>query len=343
MDSNKGKIDEFTSIIREFNTLNHNTYISVTGGTGHLGRNLIEMLLGQGQKVKALKRNLETPYQHPNLTWIQGDLSDLIKLNSLLDKSAAIIHCASAISLGELNQDLVYDVNVTGTCNLLKACSERDIKFIYISSSTAVQDSMDNELFDENRPYKSDTKFYYAYTKAIAEQQVLSAVEKNNLDACIIRPTAIIGPADHHPSRFGATILDLYSAKLPFITDGGYNMIDVRDLSQTIINCISMGKKGRVYLAGGQYLSLKELSKLVNPDKIPPSIPVDFLILILPLINLYDKLFKLKWPVSRESLYTLKFSPKKMDSSRAIKELLHKSRPIKNTLVDLIKWFNENK
>ena len=72
-----------------------------------------------------------------------------------------------------------------------------------------------------------------------------------------------------------------------------------------------MGKKGRIYLTGGQYLSLKELSKLVNSDKIPPSIPVDFLILILPLINLYDKLFKLKWPVSRESLYTLKFSPKK--------------------------------
>lgn len=323
--------------------MNHNTYISVTGGTGHLGRNLIDMLLEQGHKVKALKRNLETPYQHPNLTWVQGDLSDLIILNSLLENSAAIIHCASAISLGELNQDFVYDVNVTGTSNLLKACSERDVKFIYISSSTAVQDCVGNELFDENRPYKSDTKFYYAYTKAIAEQQVLSAVEKNNLDACIIRPTAIIGPADHHPSRFGATILDLYRAKLPFITDGGYNMVDVRDLSQTIINCMSMGKKGRIYLTGGQYLSLKELSKLVNPDKIPPSIPVDFLILILPLINLYDKLFKLKWPVSRESLYTLKFSPKKMDSSRAIKELLHQPRPIKHTIDDLIKWFNENK
>ncbi len=120
-------------------------------------------------------------------------------------------------------------------------------------------------------------------------------------------------------------------------------MIDVRDLSQTIINCISMGKKGRVYLTGGQYLSLKELSKLVNPNKIPTSIPVDFLILILPLIKLYDKLFKLKWPISRESLYTLKFSPKKMDSSRAIKELLHHPRPIKNTIEDLITWFNENK
>jgi dihydroflavonol-4-reductase len=323
--------------------LDHNTYIAVTGGTGHLGRNLIDMLLQQGQQVKALKRNLEIPYQHPNLTWIQGDLSDLIKLNSLLDNSTAVIHCASAISLGELDQDFIYDVNVTGTSNLLEACSERDIKFIYISSSTAVQDSVDNEVFDENRPYKSDTKFYYAFTKAIAEQRVLSAVEKNNLDACIIRPTAIIGPADNIPSRFGVTILDLYRAKLPFITDGGYNMIDVRDLSQTIINCISMGKKGRVYLTGGQYLSLKELSKLVNPNKIPMRIPVDFLILILPLIKLYDKLFKLKWPISSESLYTLKYSPKKMDSSRAIKELQHHPRPIKNTIDDLITWFKENK
>ena len=62
--------------------MKNNTYISVTGGTGHLGRNLIDMLLQQGLKVKALKRNLEIPYQHPNLTWIQGDLSDLEKLNS---------------------------------------------------------------------------------------------------------------------------------------------------------------------------------------------------------------------------------------------------------------------
>ena len=68
---------------------------------------------------------------------------------------------------------------------------------------------------------------------------------------------------------------------------------------------------------------------------------VDLLISILPVINLYDKLFKLKWPVSKESLYTLKFSPKKMDSSRAAKELLHQSRPIKNTIDDLLEWFKE--
>jgi dihydroflavonol-4-reductase len=104
-----------------------------------------------------------------------------------------------------------------------------------------------------------------------------------------------------------------------------------------------MGKKGRVYLAGGDYISLKELAKIVSPSKIPLSIPVDLLLSFLPLINIYDKLFHLKWPVTRESLITLKFSPKNIDSSRAIRELGHQTRPIKQTLDDLVTWFNENK
>jgi len=318
-------------------------HIAVTGGTGHLGRNLIEMLLQQGQKVNALKRTAETPFEHTDLNWIQGDLSDQRALNSLLEQSTALIHCASAISLGELDQDLVYKVNVTGTSNLINACSGRNIKFIYISSSTAAKDPADNGLFDENSPYRTDPKFYYALTKSIAEKLVLQAVETQQINACIIRPTAIIGPTDHIPSRFGQTILDLSKGKLPFITDGGYNIIDVRDLSQTIINSISMGKKGRVYLAGGDYISLKELAKIVSPSKIPLSIPVDLLLSFLPLINIYDKLFHLKWPVTRESLITLKFSPKNIDSSRAIRELGHQTRPIKQTLDDLVTWFNENK
>ena len=317
------------------------THIAVTGGTGHLGRNLIDLLLKQGQSVKALKRTSKTPFEHPNLTWILGDLNDQDALQTLLGNSNALIHSASAISLGELDQDYVYDVNVNGTSNLIKAALGRDIKFIYISSSTSVTDPLGDEIFDEDRPYKKDTRFHYAYTKAIAEQEVFKAVETNDLNACIIRPTAIFGPSDHIPSRFGATILDIYNRKLPFITDGGYNMIDVRDLSQTIINSISMGKQGGVYLTGGEYISLEDLSKLIKPSKIPMKLSVDLLISILPVINLYDKLFKLKWPVSRESLYTLKFSPKKMDSSRAAKELLHQSRPIKNTIEDLLEWFKE--
>ena len=317
--------------------------ISITGGTGHLGINLIKALLDQEYNVKALIRHSSFSFKHPLLTLIKGDLSNLEALSQLTDNSDVIIHCASAISIGEMPHDSIYEVNVRGTQNLLQACLGKAIRFIYISSSTATEDPIKNEVFDEKRPYRSDKTFFYAWTKAQGEIQVLEHIEKNDLDGIIIRPTAIVGPEDPGPSRFGRTILDLFRGKLPFITNGGYNMVDVRDLSQTIINSVSMAKKGEIYLTGGQYISLKELAIMARPAKIPSLLSLDFLIKCLPFIKIYDTFFKLKWPVNKESLTTLKYAPKRMDCSKAIKELGHRNRETQHSIQDLIQWFNENK
>jgi len=320
---------------------NKNT-ISVTGGTGHLGINLIKILLDKEYLVKALIRHKSFPFLHPNLTWIQGDLNNLDSLNSLTDKSDAIIHCASAISLGELDHNTIYEVNVKGTKNLLKACLDKPIRFAYISSSTATQDPLYDEVFDENRPHRSNKSFFYAWSKAQGEKHVLDYVKNKDIDGYILRPTAIVGPEDPGPSRFGRTILDLYNEKLPFITDGGYNMVDVRDLSLTIINSITKAEKGSVYLTGGQYISLRELAKLACPDKTPSVLPLDLLLKLLPFIKLYGKIFTLKWPINKESLTTLKYAPKRMDCAKAINNLGHKNRATQTSVEDLIQWFTKN-
>lgn len=322
--------------------MKNNKVIAVTGGTGHLGINLIKELLCQDFIVKALIRGDNPPFIHDNLTWIQGDLDNTKALAKLVDKCQAIIHSASLISLGEKNQNLVYQVNFIGTQNLLKACLNKPIRFLYISSSTVVEDPSKDEIFNEDRPYRIDESFYYAYTKALAEQQVLEFESKQNLDAYIIRSTAIIGPKDYAPSPFGRTILDLHLGKLPFITDGGYNLIDVRDLVTTIISSISKAKRGAIYLLGGEFISLEKLAKMTGNAKIPPSIAINLLLKLLPIIRVYDKLFPLKWPISKESLITLKKAPKKMDCSKAILELGHKNRPAQETVNDLLQWFNKN-
>lgn len=316
--------------------------ISITGSTGHLGINLIKALLDQEYSVKALIRHASFPLIHPDLTWVKGDLNNLGSLSVLTDNSHAVIHCASAISLGEMDNESIYEVNVKGTENLLRSCLNKPIRFVYISSSTATQDPLKNEVFDEDRPYRSDKRFFYAWTKAQGEKKVLEVVKNNDFDAYILRPSAIIGPEDPGPSRFGRTILDLHHGKLPFITSGGYNMVDVRDLSITIINSLTKAEKGSIYLTGGQYISLTDLSKLACPQKIPSVISLDLLIRLLPLIKVYDKLFKLKWPINRESLTTLKYAPVKMNCSKAKDDLGHTNRAIQNSVKDLIQWFNKN-
>lgn len=316
--------------------------ISITGSTGHLGINLIKALLDKEYRVKALIRHASFPLIHPNLSWIKGDLNNLDSLSKLTDNSDAIIHCASAISLGEMDKESIYEVNVKGTENLLKACLKKPIRFVYISSSTATQDPMHHEVFDENRPYRTDKKFYYAWTKAQGEKKVLDYIKNKRFDAYILRPSAIIGPEDPGPSRFGRTILDLYLGKLPFITNGGYNMVDVRDLSLTIINSLTKAERGAIYLTGGQYISLTDLAKLARPSNTPSVLSLDLLIRLLPLINLYDKIFKLKWPINKESLTTLKYAPERMNCSKAINDLGHTNRAIQLSVEDLIQWFKKN-
>lgn len=316
--------------------------IAVTGGTGHLGVNLIKELLHQGFQVRALIRQKSVPFVHDNITWVQGDLENLEALGHLVENCQAIIHAASAISLGEKNQDLVLRVNVTGTQNLLKICEKTPIRFIYISSSTVAIDPVNDEVFDEKRPYRTDKTFFYAWTKALAEQNVLESIKTKDLDACILRPTAIIGAQDLSPSPFGKTILDMHKGQLPFITDGGYNLVDVRDLTATIISSISKAQKGQIYLLGGLYVSLKDLAKMANKGKIPMVLPINLLLTLLPVIKIYDKLFPLQWPISKESLTTLKNAPKNMDCSKAINDLGHKNRSVQETVDQLIKWFNNN-
>ena len=141
------------------------------------------------------------------------------------------------ISIGNKNHEEVYRVNVAGTDTIINACIQfPTIRLIHISSSNAVKESKGNEIFNEDRPYKKADDFIYPYSKASAEQLVLKAVTAHNLDAIIIRPTSIVGPSDNKPSLLGQTILDLHLNKLPVITTGGYDLVDVRDLSQTIIN-----------------------------------------------------------------------------------------------------------
>lgn len=316
--------------------------VAVTGATGHLGINLIKHLIGRNFKVRALIRKDDPPWFHSELDWIEGNLLNKDSLLNFIKDSNYLVHCASAISVGEGNQDLIYRVNVEGTRNLLSCCLNLNLRFAYISSSTATEDVMGNDVFDENRPYRKNKSFYYAWTKARAEELVLDYVNQKNLDAFILRPTAILGPEDPKISRFGRTILDMHKGELRFITDGGYNMVDVRDLCKTIENSLSKAAKGSVYLTGGQYVTLKELAKMANPSKTPTVLSVKLLLALLPFINFYNKLFPLRWPVNRESLITLQTAPKNMNCNKAKRELGHSNRPVIESVRDLIAWFNEN-
>jgi len=317
--------------------------IAITGGSGHLGNCIIKQLLLNGFSINALYTINKPSLTNPNLTWIKGDINESTAIESLISDCDILIHSAGMICIGDKNPKEVYKVNVNGTETVLNAClKEKGIKLIHISSSNAVEEGEKNEVFDETKPYKTNNDFAYPYTKAKAEKNVLNAVKNHQLNAIIIRPTSIVGPPDTKPSLLGQTILDIHNNKMPAITTGGYNLIDVRDLTQTIINSFELGKSGEVYLVGGDFMTVEGIAKASNSSQTPLKISLNLLLLIMPIINVYQKLFKLKYPITKESIVTLKRAPNNMDISKAKKELNHKSRPATESIQDFIAWSKQN-
>jgi nucleoside-diphosphate-sugar epimerase len=69
-----------------------NVRILVTGGTGHLGRDIVSILKDQGHHVRVLAR---TPGQDPAVEWIQGDLATGRGITEAVSGTEVILHAAT--------------------------------------------------------------------------------------------------------------------------------------------------------------------------------------------------------------------------------------------------------
>src|SRR5690606_33606450 len=183
-------------------------------------------------------------------------------------------------------------------------------RLIHVSSTHAVIELPFETPFDESRAYKQKGAFAYDFSKSTGEQIVLKAVKENLLDAVIIRPSSVIGLYDFKPSEIGKALLDFYNQKIPMLPPGGYNFIDVRDISKSIVTAIEKGKKGEIYLLSGVYYSLKDFAQIVKKvsgKKVPKIVmPFWFLKGLLPVVKVYGKVKKAAPIFTIEAITALK-------------------------------------
>jgi nucleoside-diphosphate-sugar epimerase len=115
-----------------------------------------------------------------------------------------IIHNAAKASDWGTYQDF-YDMNATGTLNVLKACKKTGIKNIILTGSNSVYGEENNDCIkDENSPYHSHYKYfadnifpcrlnYYRDTKALAKKAALQFAQENGLNITMMEPVWVYG------------------------------------------------------------------------------------------------------------------------------------------------------
>ena len=308
--------------------------IGVTGSSGLVGFNFCVEALKNNDSLNILIREDTDYLKQIDAKVYYGDLNDIKVLDKFCEGCDVIIHSAAMISIGLDSYDEVYEVNYLGTKNLLESSKKMKVKkFIYISSINAFNKNPVTEKLDETRQLVKRGNAY-DMTKAMGQELVMNT---DGIEKVSINPTSILGRYDFKPSRLGKVIKTLYAGKLPFLVNGGLDVIDVEDLSKAIYSSIRNGRDGETYIISGKWRSFKEINNCVQKRRDKKSFviffPKLFVEMNLPLLSLFPKSFLKRaadfngkyFPglesLTKESIENIINFPKNIDNSKAKNDL----------------------
>jgi dihydroflavonol-4-reductase len=238
--------------------------VFVTGGTGFIGGHVVARLRQRGDEVRALVRSPEKggPLAELGCELVSGSLADKDAIRAGMEGCDAVIHGAAMYEVGipESEHQAMYDANVIGTENVLRAALESNVdRVVYISTVGAFGNTK-GEVVDESYQHPgAGYTSYYEETKVEAHRLAKHLIADEGLPGVIVQPGGVYGPDDH--SALGRQMNQFLAGRMPMIAfpDLGMNMVHVDDVASGVLLALDSGKVGESYVLGGQLTTMREL------------------------------------------------------------------------------------
>ena len=225
--------------------------ILVTGGSGLLGEVLIETLLAQNKKVKAIYNKTALPVFHnAGLEQVQCDILDVIRLEEIMEGITEVYHCAGLVSFNKKDAERLYKINVEGTANIVDAAINAGVKkLLHVSSVAALGRIREEETINEKMQWTPETSnSRYGQSKYLGEMEVWRGVAEG-LNAVVVNPTIILGPGNW--SDGSTAIFKSAYDEFPWFTTGTTGFVDVRDVANAMIQLMEADVSGEKFVISG--------------------------------------------------------------------------------------------
>ena len=237
--------------------------ILITGAAGYIGRLLTRALVAQAPEgTRVLATDRVQPPEVPGVTSRVLDIRDegfaaLLKTEQV----DTVVHLAAILSPPKgANRELLHDVDVKGTENVLAGCVAAGVKkFVYTSSGAAYGYSANNApLLAEEHPLRGNREFAYSWHKRLVEERLaVYRAEHPELAQLVFRVSTILGPDVHNAitALFERKIvLGLRGIDTPFcfVWDG--------DVVQCLVAGALTERTGTFNLTGDGVMTLREVA-----------------------------------------------------------------------------------
>ncbi len=255
----------------------------VTGGAGFIGSHLVDRLLADGRRVRAVDNfitggphNLKHLAGDGRFKLVEADIRDRAAMQTVLAGAERVFHLAALADIvpSIQNPDGYYDTNVTGTFNILQAARAANVKRLVYAASSSCYGIPDNYPTAEAADIRPE--YPYALTKYLGEQLVLHWGQVYGLPVASLRFFNVYGPRARTSGTYGAVFgvflaQLLASEPLTVVGDGKQtrDFTYVGDVADAVASVAGHDVSGEVFNVGtGKDVSVNRLVELLGAEQV---------------------------------------------------------------------------
>lgn len=319
--------------------------ILITGATGSLGKQLCRELINQGIKpIAHCRGSSNTEYiKSLGLEIREADMRDPERLRQAVEGMDAVIHTAAIVNFRGDRLTQFTGVNMMGAIELYRAAGQSGVKRMVQISTVAAIGAVPKQKqaasLDESAEFNlGHLRVPYILSKRAAETELLKMAEESPTELVIVNPSIIVAPSRSGDDRSKA--MELLSKPILPMVDNRINMVDQRDVVHGIMAALEKGQNRCRYILAGENISLPKLLDQVADrlGKRPFTFkPPKWIVMSAAQLNAFSGVL-LNRPIRRlyPSLIRMLDYDWIYDSTLAQKELGFTSRPLAETLEDLL-------
>jgi len=254
----------------------------VTGGTGFIGRKLVEELHHREEKVHLLCREQSDLRGLPRkgIEIFRGDVTDKKSIRPAMQNCQRVFHLAAYAHNWAPDPSVFFRANVEGFRNVAEIALDNDVEKI-VFTSTSMTFGPTNGHIGNEQMLRKDESFLtdYEKTKYLAEIEGEKLLAEG-LPLVIVNPTRVFGPGKMTEGNSVTRMIELHlRGRFPTILGKGENVgnyVYVDDVADGHLRAMSRGRIGQKYILGGENSTLDNFFSLLSrlSGRKPPRVHV---------------------------------------------------------------------